>query len=417
MAIRSDAPLVVVCANFAWNLVNFRAGLIRGLVAAGYRVLAVAPADAAMEARLRALGADFAATPIDAMGLAPHRDLATFLAFRRLIASHRPAAWLSWTIKPNVYGALAARLAGVPAFPNVSGLGTAFIRQDLLTMLVRRLYRLGFDRAPVVFFQNADDRALFLDGAMVRAGQARLLPGSGIDTVAWAPEDSVRPPRRRFLMLARVVADKGVREYVAAARELRARWPDARFRLAGFLDVANRTAISAAEVDGWVAEGAIEYLPPVEDVRPLIRAADFVVLPSYREGLSRVLLEAAALGRPIITTDVPGCRDIVDDGVNGFLCAARSVAALAAALERAARTEDSEWRELAAAGRARVIAGFSQERITGEYLAALRAARVAPDAKLETGQQDASHRRLVLEALDQNVPGRPGVAPNRGDRD
>jgi glycosyltransferase involved in cell wall biosynthesis len=370
----------MVSANLAWNLVNFRAGLIRGLVAAGYRVLAAAPPDQEMEPRLRALGADFVAVPIDAMGLAPHRDFATFLAFRRLIARHRPAAWLSWTIKPNVYGTLAARLAGVPAFPNVSGLGTAFIRRNLLTLIVRQLYRFGFHRAPVVFFQNRDDRALFVDGGMVREGQARLLPGSGIDIAAWAPDSTERPPRRQFLMLARVVADKGVREYVAAARALRARWPDARFRLAGFRDVANRTAIPAAEVDGWIAEGAIEYLPPVADVRPLVRAADFVVLPSYREGLSRVLLEAAALGRPIVTTDVPGCRDIVDDGVNGYLCAARSAEALAAALERAARTEDRQWQEMAAAGRARVVAGYSQERVTAEYLAALHEAGIAPAA-------------------------------------
>lgn len=381
MANRNDAPLVVVSANLAWNLVNFRAGLIRSLIEAGYRVLAVAPPDAAMEAKLRALGAEFAPVAIDAMGLAPHRDIATFLALRRLIAKHRPSAWLSWTIKPNVYGSLAAGLAGVPAFPNVSGLGTAFIRRNLLTLVVRRLYRIGFRRAPVVFFQNADDRALFVDGGMVMNRQARLLPGSGIDISAWAPENSARPPRRQFLMLARVVADKGVREYVAAARELRARWPDARFRLVGFLDVANRTAIPAAEVDGWVAEGAIEYVAPVADVRPLIRAADFVVLPSYREGLSRVLLEAAALGRPIVTTDVPGCRDIVDDGVNGFLCAARSAEALAAALDRAARVEDPQWRAMAAAGRARVVEGYSQERVTAEYLAALREAGIVTHAK------------------------------------
>lgn len=379
---QSDSPLVIVCANLAWNLVNFRSGLIKGLVKAGYRVLAVAPPDPEMEARLRALGADFAAVQIDAMGLAPHRDLATFLALRRLIAEHRPAAWLSWTIKPNVYGSLAAGLAGVPAFPNVSGLGTAFIRRNLLTVVVRQLYRLGFRRAATVFFQNQDDRDLFVTGRMVRAGQARLLPGSGIDVAAWAPADMARPAPRHFLMLARVVADKGVREYVAAARLLRARWGDARFRLVGFLDVANRTAIAAEEVQGWVAEGLIEYLPPVDDVRPLVSKADFVVLPSYREGLSRVLLEAAALGRPIVTTDVPGCRDIVSDGVNGFLCAPRSAEALAGALERAAAVSDAEWAGMATAGRERVVAEFSEDRVVGLYLEALAAAGLGPASKV-----------------------------------
>lgn len=378
---QSDAPLVIVCANLAWNLVNFRSGLIEGLVKAGYRVLAAAPSDPEMEARLRALGADFEAVPIDAMGLAPHRDFATFLALRRLIARHRPAAWLSWTIKPNVYGSLAAGLAGVPAFPNVSGLGTAFIRRNLLTVVVRQLYRLGFRRAATVFFQNRDDRDLFVAERMVHAGQARLLPGSGIDTTAWAPAGSARPAPRQFLMLARVVADKGVREYVAAARIVRERRPDARFRLVGFLDVANRTAISAEEVHGWVAEGLIEYLPPVDDVRPLVAEADFVVLPSYREGLSRVLLEAAALGRPIVTTDVPGCRDIVDDGVNGFLCAPRSAEALAGAIERAAVVPDADWGRMAAAGRERVKAEFSEDRVVGLYLEALASVGLAPGPK------------------------------------
>ena len=369
---RPVAPLIIVCANLAWNLVNFRAGLIRALLENGYRVLAVAPADPVMQARLEAIGCSFTAVPIDAAGLAPHRDLATLRAFRRLIARHRPAAWLSWTIKPNVYGSLAAGLAGVPAFPNVSGLGTAFIRRNLLTALVKQLYRHGFRRAPVVFFQNADDRALFVENRLVAARQARLLPGSGIDPEEWKPANSSRPTPRRFLMLARVVADKGVREYVAAARMARQRWPDARFTLMGFLDVANRTAISAEEVRGWEADGVIDYAPPVDDVRPAMAAADFVVLPSYREGLSRVLLEAAALGRPIVTTDVPGCRDIVREGESGFLCAPRDAAALALALARACAVDEPTWQRMAASGRARVIAEFSQARVSALYLAALQ---------------------------------------------
>lgn len=371
-------PAIVVCANLAWNLVNFRAGLIASLIADGFRVIAVAPPDPAMEARLIALGCTFAPAPIDAMGLSPWRDLATLQAFRRILREHRPAAWLSWTIKPNVYGALAARALGIPAIPNVSGLGTAFIRRGLLTALARQLYRAGFARAPTVFFQNADDRDLFVAGRLVRPKQARLLPGSGIDPAEWAPCDWSRPAPRRFLMLARVVADKGVREYAAAARIVRRRWPDARFVLMGPLEVANRTALPAAEVRGWEAEGVLEYHPPVDDVRPAIAAADFVVLPSYREGLSRVLLEAAALGRPIVASDVPGCRDIVRDGENGYLCAPRDAAALAAALDRAAATDDADWARMARAGRERVIAEFSLARVTALYLAALGDAGVTP---------------------------------------
>ncbi len=367
----------MVCANQAWNLVNFRSGLIRALLQCGYRVLAVAPADAAMAARLTAMGCEFAEVPIDAMGLSPLRDIATWRALRRLIRRHRPAAWLSWTIKPNVYGALAAAAEGVPAFPNVSGLGTAFIRRNFLTLVVKALYRAGFRRASTVFFQNGDDSALFREAGLVRAGQVRLLPGSGIDPEHFAPTGPDRPARRHFLMVARVVADKGVREYAEAARLVRVNWPDARFSLLGFLDVANRTAITAAEVQSWQDSGLIEYLAPVDDVRPAVAAADFIVLPSYREGLSRVLLEAAAMGRPIVTTDVPGCRDIVTEGVNGYLCAPRDAAALAAACERAAATDDADWHAMAQAGRARILAEFSEERVTALYLRALHDAGIA----------------------------------------
>ncbi len=373
------APLIMLGANQAWNLVNFRAGLIEALIAKGFQVMAVAPPDAAMEARLAALGCSFAPVPIDAAGLSPFHDLRSLAALTRLIRQHRPAAWLSWTIKPNAYGSIAARLCRVPALPNVSGLGTAFLAGGLLGWGVRHLYRFAFARAACVFFQNEDDRALFVGEGLARADQARLLPGSGIDADAWAPHSNKRPAPRQFLMVARVVADKGVREYAEAARSLRAHWPDARFSLLGPLEVDNRTAISRAEVAGWVAEGIVSYLPATSDVRPMIEAADFVVLPSYREGLSRILLEASALARPMVTTDVPGCRDVVRDGENGFLCAPRDAPSLASALHRAAALSDAEWAKMAAAARARVIAEFSQGRVNALYFDALGAAGVCAE--------------------------------------
>ncbi len=371
MASLPPKPVIAVCANQAWNLVNFRAGLIAALLAEGFAVEAIAPPDPAMEARLTAMGCGFTPVRIDSAGIAPHRDLATFLALRRIIARLRPAAWLSWTIKPNVYGSLAAGLAGVPALPNVSGLGTAFIRRNLLTLIAKQLYRTGFRKAPTVFFQNHDDRAEFLDARLVRADQARVLPGSGIDVQDWAPPAGGRPKPRQFLMLARVVSDKGVREYVAAARQIRRRWPDARFILMGALDAPNRTAVRPEEVRAWLAEGTIEHLDPVGDVKPCIAAADFVVLPSYREGLSRVLLEASAMGRPVVTTNVSGCRDIIRHGENGYLCEPRSAESLTKALALAAEISDSEWQRMAKAGRARVVAEFSQERVIDLYLKAL----------------------------------------------
>lgn len=369
-------PTIAVCANQAWNLVNFRAGLIRALIEQGFAVHAIAPPDAAMEGHLRAMGCGFTPVSIDGAGLSPSRDIATFVSILTTLRKLRPAAWLSWTIKPNVYGSLAAGLLGIPALPNVSGLGTAFIRRNLLTRIAVQLYRTGFRRAPTVFFQNVDDRDEFVSGSMVTDRQARLLPGSGIDPQHWTAPSQNRGKPRQFLMLARIVADKGVREYVAAAREVKALYPDARFALMGALAPPNRTAISPEEVADWVEEGVIEHLDPVSDVQPYIAAADVIVLPSYREGLSRVLLEASAMARPIVTTDVPGCRDIVRDGENGFLCDAQDATSLARALGRAASLGDEAWRAMGRKGRARVITEFSQEKVNALYLAALADAGV-----------------------------------------
>jgi glycosyltransferase involved in cell wall biosynthesis len=376
-------PRIVVCANLAWNLVNFRAGLIQALIARGYEIVAVAPPDAAMQQRLEDLGCRFVAAPIDAMGLSPLRDLKTFLVLFRIIRLERPVAWLSWTIKPNVYGTFAAGLLGVPALPNVSGLGTAFIRRNLLTALVKQLYRAAFRKAKVVFFQNSDDRLEFTSAGLLREDQTRLLPGSGIDLAQFVPHDCPSGAPNRFLLVARLLGDKGVREFVEAAGILKSQGIIGEYRLIGFLDVANRTAISRIELDAWIAEGLVEYLAPTDDIRPVLAATDWVVLPSYREGLSRVLLEAGATGRPAITTDVPGCRDIISEGVNGYLAAPRDAGSLAQAMVRAAKTSREHWQLMADNARLRVEQEFSQDRVNTLYLDALSQAHVPTGALRE----------------------------------
>lgn len=388
---RAAPPLVMVSANQAWNLVNFRAGLIRALIARGYAVLAVAPPDSVWEARLAEMGCGFAPLPVDSSGLSPWRDLATLRAIDRLMRRHRPVAWLSWTIKPNCYGALAARRRGVVALPNVSGLGTVFIRPSLVTAIAQGLYRLAFQRCPAVFFQNGDDRDLFVARRLVRPEQARLLPGSGVDLARFAVPEGGRPGRGRFLMIARLLADKGVREYVAAARRVRAELPDARFTIVGAVDADNRTAIPRAELDGWLSEGVIDWVPPVDDVRPLIAAADWIVLPSYREGASRVLIEATAMGRPVVTTDVPGCRDLVTDGENGLVCGPRDAVALAAALARAAAMPDAAWHAMARRGRARAERDHDEALVAARYFEVLARAGVNSGADARDTAGCASH--------------------------
>ena len=366
-------PVVVIAANAAWNLVNFRSGLIRALLETGYDVVAAAPSDARAESGLAALGARFAPVPIDSKGVSPARDLATARAFAGLFRAERPVCLLGYTVKPNVYGSLAARLRGVPAINNVSGLGTAFIAKTWLTPVVEMLYRVGLRGAHCVFFQNEDDLALFRARGLVPPGRTRVLPGSGIDLAAFAPRPL--PPRAPgelvFLLIARMVRDKGVVEYAEAARLLRAAHPGWTFRIVGFLDVENRTAIPRAMVEGWVAQGIVDFAGPADDVRPRVAEADCVVLPSYREGTSRVLLEAAAMARPLVATDVPGCREVVDDGVNGFLCAPRDAASLAHAMERMGMAGDEARARMGAAGRARVERDYDERIVIDAYLDAI----------------------------------------------
>jgi len=318
---------IIICANTTWNLVNFRSGLILSFLEKGFDVVAVAPEDGYCD-RLERLGCSYVPMIIDNKGTHPVHDFQLMLGFLKILLRERPDALLAYTVKPNVYASLAAIMAGVPVINNISGLGTAFIRGGWMAGLVSLLYRVGLSRSRCVFFQNDDDRTLFLEKGLVNRSQTDFLPGSGIDLEYF---DSIKYPSviRKdnefvFLMVARLLWDKGVREYVEAARIVMKRNPEIRFELLGFLDVKNQTAVPREDVEAWVQEGIIEYLGTSDDVRPFLAAADCVVLPSYREGTPRSLLEAAAMAKPLIATDVPGCREVVTDGVNGYLCAVRN---------------------------------------------------------------------------------------------
>jgi glycosyltransferase involved in cell wall biosynthesis len=365
---------IVLAANSAWNIVNFRGGLIRALEHAGYRPIVIAPHEAGAEVRMTALGVERIALPIDRSGLNPLTDLRLLLAYRWLLKRLRPAAFLGFTIKPNIYGCLAAGSLGIPAIPNVSGLGTAFIRPGPLQRLVTNLYRAAFRKAAIILFQNGDDCRLFVERRIVPTARTRVVPGSGVDLDRFAPApQAVGPPT--FLLVSRLLGDKGVREVVEAARMLLQRLPSARFQLLGPIDEGNRTAIRREELDRWIGEGTIEYLGSTDDVRPHLANASAIVLPSYREGLPRSLLEGAAMARPLIATDVPGCREVIEDGVNGFLCVVRDVRSLADGMARFADLPMAEREAMGAASRCMVQERFSEEVVIQAYLDEL--ARIA----------------------------------------
>jgi glycosyltransferase involved in cell wall biosynthesis len=366
----SSRPKIVLSANSQWNIVNFRSGLIRALREAGFEPVVIAPPDESAEQRMRELGVERIGVEVERSGLNPLADLKLLSAYRRLLKQMRPAAYLGYTIKPNIYGCIAAASAGIPAVPNVSGLGTAFMRGGPLRQLAILLYRFAFRRAPVVFFQNEEDRRLFIDLRIVSADRARVVPGSGIDLEHFrqVPLPASGPV---FLLISRLLRDKGVLEFVDAARQVRSELPDARFQLLGPVDDSNRSAVGAAAVRSWVEEGIIEYLGTTDDVRPYIAEASVIVLPSYREGLPKSLLEGAAMGRALIAADVPGCRDVVEDGLNGYLCPPRDALSLAGAIRKMAALPKTERVAMGAAGRARIQDRFSETLVIGAYLGAL----------------------------------------------
>jgi glycosyltransferase involved in cell wall biosynthesis len=359
---------IVLSANSDWNIANFRPGLICALRGAGYDPVVIAPQDPAADDRMRELDVERIPIRIDRSGLNPVADLRLLADYRRLLGRIQPAAYLGFTIKPNIYGSMAAATLGIPAIPNVSGLGTAFIRRGVLQSIVTALYRRGFSKAPAVFFQNDEDRSLFVGRRIVRAKQSRVLPGSGVDLSRFAPAAPNEGPPV-FLLVARLLRDKGVIEFVQAARSLGSQ--GMHFQLLGPIDEGNRTAIGRLELERWVEEGVIEYLGVTDDVRPFLAAATAVVLPSYREGMPRSLLEAAAMGRPLIAADVPGCRDVVEDGVNGYLCTVRDPVSLASAMRRLAALPPTDRIAMGEAARSKVQEQFSEELVIGAYLEVL----------------------------------------------
>ncbi len=333
----------LLIASFPDSLINFRGSLLDALLARGLTVHVAAPdlpVESDLHQQLLARGLVVHEIPLRRTGMNPLADLWLFLFLWRLMQCIRPDMVLGYTIKPVIYGMLAAWLARVPRrFALITGLGYAFQVDDksqkqrgLLLRLVQALYGLALSGADKVFFQNPGNEAAFRHlGILRRNAVSVIINGSGVDLVEYAVAPVPKIPS--FLLIARLLGDKGVREYAQAAQLIRTRYPNIRFRLVGWLD-ENPDAIAQQELDAWVAEGALEFLGRLADVRPAIADASVYVLPSYHEGTPRTVLEAMAMGRAIITTNAPGCRETVVDGDNGFLVPVKSVSALVEAMER-----------------------------------------------------------------------------------
>jgi glycosyltransferase involved in cell wall biosynthesis len=410
-----DQPALVLTANTAWNLAHFRAPLLQAFAKRGFLLVALAPVDASV-LRLQAMGCKVEPMPVPAHGRNPWADVLLFWNYLWLLRRHRPVALLSFTVKPNIYAGLAARLLGITQLGNISGLGTAFIQGGWLGQLVQGLYRLGLGGAKTVFFQNPDDRDYFLARRLVREDQVALLPGSGVDLDHFKPEPisdakpwmngaqvkipeaedqpcdqlqasnalDIHPPRPFvFLFIGRLLGDKGLLELVQSVKLLaqqQAGSGDAdqpstshppRLLILGPDGGTNPTAIAPSTLAQWRQDPQLELLGPADDVRPYIRRADCVVLPSYREGTPRSLLEAAAMGKPLIATNVPGCRQVVQDGQNGYLCQAKDAFDLARAMRQLMQLPIEKRQAMGRASRKLAEDVFDENRVVQHYLDAL----------------------------------------------
>jgi glycosyltransferase involved in cell wall biosynthesis len=369
----------LLLAGFADSIINFRGALIEALLAAGCEVHVAAPNLSQAQAvsdRLQAWGVHTHDIALQRTGMNPLADLYALFALVGLMRRIRPAYVLAYTIKPVVFGSLAAWWCAVPhRYVMITGLGYAFLRdRGWLPRLVRGLYRLALARVDKVFFQNPDDVALFQQQGLLAPSTAYfIVNGSGIDLAQFTP--TPLPDEACFLLIARLLGDKGVREYVAAASLVKQDYPLARFRLVGWID-QNPDAIAQVELDAWIEQGVVEFVGRLEDVRPQIEACSVYVLPSYREGTPRTVLEAMAMARPIITTDAPGCRETVVDGENGLLVPVKSVSALAQAMRRLIAAPEERVR-MGLASRQRALSKYDVHQVNRDLLREMEIGREA----------------------------------------
>jgi glycosyltransferase involved in cell wall biosynthesis len=327
-----NQSVFLLVASFPDSIIQFRGQLIKSLLNSGCKVhIAVPGLDPGSEIfiKLNMLGVVVHDIPLQRTGVNPVRDLHLLFVLYKLINRINAKYVLSYTVKPVIYSTLASWFARVPnRFALITGLGYAFTGEPtgprrLLRRFIQNLYRFSLSCADKVFFQNPDDELLFRELGLLKSSvPSCVVNGSGVDVSEY--QVSPLPSQPVFLLIARLLGDKGVREYAAAAMQVRSHYPSARFLLVGWID-DNPDAISQFELDAWVESGVIEYLGKLSDVRSAINQSSIYVLPSYREGTPRTVLEAMAMGRAIITTDAPGCRETVVDGDNGFLVPVRNV--------------------------------------------------------------------------------------------
>lgn len=358
---------IVFSGNTAWGMYTFR-GKMLNHYAKKVKVTVIAPRDDVYSEKLKELGCNVVDIGIQSKGRNPLVDFLLTLKYLKLFRSLKPDLSITYTIKPNIYASIAARVLGISFLPVTTGLGYIFLHNNLTSLVAKGLYKLAFHKAKQVWFLNIDDMEMFKKSGLVDEDKIRLLHGEGIDTDSFSLTPLCDDSRTfEFLLFGRMLADKGLYEYVDAARIVKKKYPNVQFLLLGPIWKENPTAISEEQMSSWSSEGIVNYLGATDDVREFIRQADCVVLPSYREGIPFSLMEGASMGRPLIATDIPGCRDVVIDGKTGYLCEVKDAKSLANAMGKMLALTPNQRKEMGLAGREYMVREFDIKQIIRQY--------------------------------------------------
>ena len=373
---------IAIVTNSTWNIYNFRLGLIKRLKTEGYKVLVIAPVDE----YIHYLNESYFTKHIPLKNLSPQsknpfKDILLTWELFKIYKKERPNLILHYTIKPNIFGSIAAKMAKITSISTVTGLGYTFLSESFMNKVVKKLYKFAFEKISNIIFHNPDDQKLFIAKKIIRESQSIVIPGSGVNTNYFRPL-SVHSHREKFIFLfiGRLLYDKGIIEFVEAAKMLKAKLPQVEFWVIGQAEAKNPSIVSKQDLLKWVEAQYIHYMGPTKDVRKFIRKVDAVVLPSYREGMPRAILEGMAMGKPIITTDTPGCRATVQD--NGFLVPAKNTEALAEAMLKLYQLDEIDYQVMSQKSRQIALDVFDEKLIIEQYFRIIK--NLVPSSKAAT---------------------------------
>lgn len=351
---------IAIVANSTWNIYNFRQNVIRKCIEEGFKVYVLAPIDAYIEYKENFPEVTHInLSTLDRDSTNPIKDLLLVEELRRKYRKIKPDLVVHYTHKPNIFGTLAARLAGVKSVSVITGLGYSFINRGFINVVTEWLYRRTARYSSSMIFENEDDRDLFIQKRLVKEDRAFAVKGCGVNTVYYQSKSDQSPNPPVFTFIGRLLKDKGILEFASAARHFHEKtWP-ATFVVLGDFDPENPSTIDRDTLLEWISEDTVDYKGFVNDVRPFLEKSTCIVLPSYREGMPRIVLEAMAMGKPVITTRTAGCRETVEEGVNGFLAVARSVEDLIVAMEKFCELSPDQRSAMGARGRSMAVDVFS----------------------------------------------------------